>query len=278
MELKVIAYARNGHTDKFGIPRQSREESPILTRIVFEPEYSVAEALRGIEGYSHLWLIWGFSEVDTWSPTVRPPRLGGNKRIGVFATRSPFRPNPIGLSSVRNLTPICSTTVHRTLDRAELFTRSKEGVYIGESGRIELIVSGADVLDGTPIYDIKPYLSFSDSHPDAQNGFAEDTKDYSLKVDWSEVIGSAQDENSVSHAECPPNNPVTTSLSPRNHPLYLENKEDIMREIEYILSQDPRPAYQDDPQREYKMDYNGYKVTFVVEGKTVKVRKVERER
>ena len=117
MKLKVIAYARNGHSDKFGIPRQSREESPIVTRIVFEPEYSVPEALRGIEGFSHLWLIWGFSEVDktpikvrkesdkspSWFPTVRPPRLGGNKRMGVFATRSPFRPNPLGLSSVRLL-------------------------------------------------------------------------------------------------------------------------------------------------------------------------------
>ena len=145
MELKVIAYAHNGHSDKFGIPRQSREESPILTRIVFEPEYQVQEALRGIEGFSHLWLIWGFN-TDSWSPTVRPPRLGGNTRMGVFATRSPFRPNPIGLSSVR-------------------LVRIEKG---------ELIVSGADVMDGTPIYDIKPYLSFSDSHPEAVNGFAED--------------------------------------------------------------------------------------------------------
>ena len=167
MNLKVIAYARNGHTDKFGIPRQSRDESPILTRIVFEPEYNVAEALRGIDGYSHLWLIWGFSEVQSgkaqngeeWSPTVRPPRLGGNKRMGVFATRSPFRPNPIGLSSVRLI----------------------------EVRNGELIVSGADVLDGTPIYDIKPYLSFSDSHPEAKNGFAEETKDRELEVDWSLV-------------------------------------------------------------------------------------------
>ena len=125
MELKVIAYARNGHTDKFGIPRQSRDESPILTRIVFEPDYRIPEALRGIEGYSHLWLIWGFNTTD-WNPTVRPPRLGGNTRMGVFATRSPFRPNPLGLSSVRLI-----------------------GIENGD-----LIVSGADVLDGTPIYDI----------------------------------------------------------------------------------------------------------------------------
>ena len=226
MELKVIAYARNGHTDKFGIPRQSRDESPILTRIVFEPEYRIVEALRGIEGYSHLWLIWGFSENraqntehraqtdNDWSPTVRPPRLGGNKRMGVFATRSPFRPNPIGLSSVRLV-----------------------GIENGD-----LIVSGADVLDGTPIYDIKPYLSFSDSHENAQNGFAEDSKGYRL-----EVIG---DRDSV--------------------------PESVWRDLEYILSQDPRPGYQDDPEREYKMDYAGYTVTFCVNMQEVIVKKIEK--
>ena len=233
MTLNVIAYARNGHSDKFGIPRQSREESPILTRIVFEPEYSVPEALRGIEGYSHLWLLWGFSEVqkdkeeNDWSPTVRPPRLGGNKRMGVFATRSPFRPNPIGMSSVRNLTPTSS---------------SREGVYIGESGRPELIVSGADLLDGTPIYDIKPYLSFSDCHPEAENGFAEETKDYRLDVDWTEAGESIAADAKL--------------------------KEDLT----YILSQDPRPAYQDDPTREYKLDYAGYTVTFTVDASTAHVR------
>ena len=219
MNLKVIAYARNGHTDKFGIPRQSRDESPILTRIVFEPEYNVREALRGIEGYSHLWLIWGFSETEGWSPTVRPPRLGGNKRMGVFATRSPFRPNPIGLSSVK-LVEIKSP----------------------ESGAktMELIVSGADVLDGTPIYDIKPYLSFSDSHEDAQNGFAEESKDHRLEVDWSRVNG----EWLLVDAECP--------------------DEAWKRDVEYILSQDPRPGYQND-EREYKLDYAGWTVAFRVE-------------
>ena len=208
MELKVIAYARNGHTDKFGIPRQSREESPILTRIVFESEYNVREALRGIEGYSHLWLLWGFSEapMENWSPTVRPPRLGGNKRMGVFATRSPFRPNPIGLSSVRLL-------------------KVDEG---------ELIVSGADVLDGTPVYDIKPYLSFSDSHPDALNGFAEDTADYRLQLANGDLLAA----NGV--------------------------PESVARDIAYILCQDPRPAYQNDPLREYKMDYDEWKVSFRV--------------
>ena len=263
MELKVIAYARNGHTDKFGIPRQSRDESPILTRIVFEPEYSVPEALRGIEGYSHLWLLWGFSSrshpSDTrqnsvltegpqalrspqkleifgdpctisWSPTVRPPRLGGNKRVGVFATRSPFRPNPIGLSSVKLVE-----------------VRSQEA----GAKSMELIVSGADVLDGTPIYDIKPYLSFSDSHPEAQNGFAEETKDYRLNVEMS----------------------ATALLNGENGDAALNG--DIKREIEYILSQDPRPAYQDDPEREYKMEYKGYRVTFSVVERTVVVKKIE---
>ena len=214
MKLKVIAYARNGHTDKFGIPRQSRDESPILTRIVFEPDYRIPEALRGIEGYSHLWLIWGFNTED-WSPTVRPPRLGGNTRMGVFATRSPYRPNPIGLSSVRLV-----------------------GIENGE-----LIVSGADVLDGTPIYDIKPYLSFSDSHEDAKNGFAEETKGYRLTVEG--ISGLADEE--------------------------------IRRDIKYILSQDPRPGYQDDPEREYKLDYAGYTVTFIVEYPNVIVKKIEKK-
>ena len=226
MNLKVIAYARNGHTDKFGIPRQSREESPIETRIVFEPEYAVPEALRGIEGYSHLWLIWGFSEITnqqspitnpSWSPTVRPPRLGGNKRMGVFATRSPFRPNPLGLTSVRLL-------------------RIEHG---------ELIVSGADLLDGTPIYDIKPYLSFSDSHEDAQNGFAEETADYQLPIS---------------------NDQSPMSLLP----------DDIRRDVEYILSQDPRPGYQDDPDREYKLDYAGWNVTFTVQNGAVIVKNVQK--
>ena len=246
MELKVIAYARNGHTDKFGIPRQSREESPILTRIVFEPEFRVAEALRGIEGYSHLWLIWGFDKVecqksraesDSWSPTVRPPRLGGNKRMGVFATRSPFRPNPIGLSSVRLV-----------------------GIEDGD-----LIVSGADVLDGTPIYDIKPYLSFSDSHEDAKNGFAEEHKDRRLDVDW-EMIGLTTDQSPTNHL-------LITYYSPTNH-LLLDAK--TKEAIEYILSQDPRPGYQEDPEREYKMDYAGWNVTFTVHAQEVHVKKIQK--
>lgn len=235
MELKVIAYARNGFTDKFGIPRQSREESGIETRIVFEPEFSAREAIRGIEGFSHLWLLWGFSETSRncldnvssindvnamhWSPTVRPPRLGGNKRVGVFATRSPFRPNPIGLTSVRLLKI--------------------------ENG--QLIVSGADLLDGTPIYDIKPYLSFSDSHPDAINGFAEDTKNYHLEV-----------------------------ALPKREALSEWPDEKTMKDIVEILRQDPRPAYQEDPTREYKMDYSGWCVTFVVEGPILTIRNLSK--
>lgn len=291
MTLKVIAYARNGHTDKFGIPRQSRDESPILTRIVFEPEYNVAEALRGIEGYSHLWLIWGFSEVPSdkvpsdkvpstkeWSPTVRPPRLGGNKRMGVFATRSPFRPNPIGLSSVR-LIGVCMNeklkindyeVSDKSTDRD--FDMSKSGRQErSESGRMELIVSGADVLDGTPIYDIKPYLSFSDSHPEAKNGFAEETKDWELEVDWSLVENSDSFKRGLTSYEPHGNHAVITRLSPANHPL-LDNKKD---EIEYILRQDPRPGYQNDPEREYKIDYAGWRVTFKVQADKVVVLKTE---
>ena len=220
MELKVIAYARNGFTDKFGIPRQSREESGIETRIVFEPEFSAREAIRGIEGFSHLWLIWGFSDhPEQWSPTVRPPRLGGNKRVGVFATRSPFRPNPIGLTSVRLLKI--------------------------ENG--QLIVSGADLLDGTPIYDIKPYLSFSDSHPDAINGFAEETKNYHLEV-----------------------------ALPKRENFSEWPDEKTMNDIVEILRQDPRPAYQEDPTREYKMDYSGWCITFVVDGPILTIRNLSK--
>lgn len=218
MHLLPIAHAYNGHTDKFGIPRQSREDSHILTRIVFTPAYRVREALRGIEDYSHLWLLWGFSEVPVpadrsglfggMSPTVRPPRLGGNRRVGVFATRSPYRPNPIGLSSVR-------------LERIE---DTPEGPV--------LIVSGADVLNGTPIYDIKPYLSFSDSHPEACNGFADATRDYRLHVQW--------EPKSLARAQ----------------------SQGIVAELEEILSQDPRPAYQSDPTRIYALDYAGHTIHF----------------
>ena len=232
----MIAYARNGHTDKFGIPRQSREESPIVTRIVLEPEYSIPEALRGIEGFSHLWLLWGFDkgerlkakgERGEWSPTVRPPRLGGNKRMGVFATRSPFRPNPIGLTSVRLL------KVKAKGERLE--AKGK--------GQIELLVTGADLLDGTPIYDIKPYLSYSDSHPEAVDGFAADYSGYRLSVSGERL------------ADVP---------------------EEIRRDIAYILSQDPRPGYQQDAERVYRMDYAGWTISFRVADGTVLIEKAEK--
>ena len=160
--LKTIATIRSDFTTKFGIPRQSGLAAAQLSTIVFESEYRDENALRGLDGYSHIWLIWGFSEVkaERWSPMVKPPRLGGNKRMGVFATRSPYRPNPIGLSSVK-------------LERIE--KRQNLGTV--------LIVSGADLMDGTPIYDIKPYLSFTDSHPDAKNGFAGERLSYALKVE-----------------------------------------------------------------------------------------------
>ena len=238
MELKVIAHARNGFSQKFGIPRQSREDSCIETHIIFTPAYRVREALRGVEGYSHLWLLWGFHEVEgekgnlkgengkmDWSPTVRPPRLGGNKRMGVFATRSPFRPNPIGLTSVRLL------RVEETKDNG-----------------LELVVSGADLLDGTPIYDVKPYLAFSDSHPHAKSGFAEATQDYRLEVKIEDRL-----LEEVLLKGCP------------------------WGAIEEILSQDPRPAYQGDPERVYHLDYDGWSVDFIVNGATVCVRNVARK-
>ena len=215
-EISPIAFAHNGFSDKFGIPRQSREESHIETRIVFVPPFGQPDALRGIEEYSHLWLIWGFHHAQRLDDdgfdrrstvgklTVRPPRLGGNTRMGVFATRSPFRPNGLGLTSVRLL-------------------RVEKG---------ELVVTGADLMDGTPIYDIKPYLSFSDSHPDAKNGFAEQTKDYRLPVKWQ--------------------TDPSEHLTPQQ-----------IRDIEEILSQDPRPAYQTDD-RLYKMDYDGHTIAFRV--------------
>lgn len=165
--MKIIARIHTDFPDKFGIPRQSGLLSMLESKIVFEPEYRVAEALRGIEQWSHLWLIWQFSESvrEDWSPTVRPPRLGGNKRVGVFATRSPFRPNPIGLSCVK-------------LVRVE--NTPKEGNV--------LIVSGADMMDGTPIYDIKPYLPYADSHPYASGGFADEVYGAKLDVDFPDEL------------------------------------------------------------------------------------------
>lgn len=232
MQLQVIAHAHNGFSQKFGIPRQSREESCIETHIVFTPAYRVREALRGIEDYSHLWLLWGFHQAMRregeeerglgWSPTVRPPRLGGNKRMGVFATRSPFRPNPIGLTSVRLL------RVEETKDNGLI-----------------LVVSGADLLDGSPIYDIKPYLLFSDSHPNAHSGFAEATQEYRLAVEIRDELLAQSIQQG-----CP---------------------WDAIREI---LSQDPRPAYQNNEERVYHIDYAHWSVDFIVNNATICVKKL----
>ena len=221
--MKIIAKIESDYKEKFGIPRQSGIADELTAKIVFEPEYRVSEALRGIEDYSHLWLIWQFSKAvrDNWSPTVRPPRLGGNKRMGVFATRSPFRPNPIGLSSVKLL------GVEHTKDRG--------GV---------LIVSGADLLDGTPIYDIKPYLPFTDSHPDALAGFSDNVRDYALKVDFCKELLTK---------------------------IHISKQKPLLK----ILEHDPRPSYQNDADREYGMKFSDYEIFFKVEGDTLTVTRVE---
>ena len=221
--VKIIAKIYTEFDEKFGIPRQSGLVKETVGKIVFEPEYRIPEAFRGIEGYSHLWLIWQFSEAvrDTWSPTVRPPRLGGNKRMGVFATRSPYRPNSIGLSSVRLL------EVKETKD---------EGTV--------LIVGGADLLSGTPIYDVKPYLAFTDSHPDAIGGFADEVVDYKIKVEICEAIA----------------NKLTTSE---------------IEKLTAILEQDPRPSYKADDERSYGMKFEGKEVTFKYEESKLIVTNIE---
>jgi tRNA-Thr(GGU) m(6)t(6)A37 methyltransferase TsaA len=221
--MKIIAKIHNDFKEKFGIPRQSGLSGDLLSRIVFEPEYRNPEALRGIDGYSHLWLIWQFSESirDDWSPTVRPPRLGGNKRVGVFATRSPFRPNPIGLSSVR-----------------------LEGIEVTENEGTVLIVSGADLLDGTPIYDVKPYIAYSDCHQDAISGFADPVREYALKVVFCKELLSKR------------------AVSKQNS-------------LISILEQDPRPSYQNDPEREYGMRFSDYEIFFKVDENILTVTRVE---
>lgn len=208
--MKTIAYIHTDFPAKFGIPRQSGLADTQAT-VVFEPEYRCDEALRGIEEYSHLWLLWEFSQVKgkPWSPTVRPPRLGGNKRVGVFATRSPFRPNPLGLSCVR-----------------------LKGVEKTPQGTV-LLVEGADLMDGTPIYDIKPYIPYADCKPDATAGFAEDKKDYCLKVYCREEL---------------------LALLP----------EDKQTPLLQILAQDPRPSYIEDPNRIYGFNFAGFEVKFTV--------------
>ncbi len=220
IEVRIIAHIHNSFKSKFGIPRQSGlSDSSEEAVIIFEPEYRDKNALRGIEEYSHLWLIWQFSEVkDTnWHPTVRPPRLGGNTRMGVFATRSPYRPNPIGLSSVKLL-----------------------GVEKTENDGCVLRVSGSDLMDGTPIIDVKPYLSFTDSHPDAKNGFADGVFSKCLEV----VYANGTDK-------------------------HLTKKE--KEELSALLAQDPRPSYQNNESRVYGMSYGEYNVNFSVKNGVLSV-------
>lgn len=211
--MKIIARIQNDFPEKFGVPRQSGLVESLRAKIVFEPEYRNIDAFRGLEGYSHIWLIWQFSEAvrDNWSPTVRPPRLGGDVRQGVFATRSPFRPNPIGLSSVK-----------------------LEAVELDDTLGPVLVISGADLMNDTPIYDIKPYLPFTDSHPDAVGGFADAFVDYGLQVNFPAEL---------------------LALVPE------EKRESLLG----VLAQDPRPSYQKDPERVYGVLFGSQNIRFQVQ-------------
>ena len=224
MELKVIAHIQNEFKEKFGIPRQSGISENTRSVIVFEKEYRDENALRGIEEYSHLWLIWHFSRnpKTDWSPTVRPPRLGGNKRMGVFATRSPNRPNAIGLSSVK----LCGVR------------KTKEHGCVLE-------VCGADLADGTPIFDIKPYLAFTDSHPDAVCGFADSVFENNISVVFSQEVKNSFTDNQLS-------------------------------KIESILSQNPKPSYHNDSERIYGMKYGEYEIKFCTDKNILKVISAEK--
>ena len=210
--MKVIARIRNPYDGKFGVPRQSGLVDQVVSTIVFEPEYRVAEALRGIEAFSHLWLIWAFdrAEREEWSPTVRPPRLGGNQRIGVFASRSPYRPNAIGLSCVKLL-----------------------AVEKGREGTV-LKVGGADLMNGTPIYDIKPYLPYADCKPEATGGFTDRIEKRTVQVEIPEELAQK-----------------------------LSAEE--LETLKAVLREDPRPAYQNDPERIYAFEFGGRHVEFKVQ-------------
>lgn len=222
--MKVIARIHTDFPTKFGIPRQSGMIASLQGRIVFEPEYRNAEAVRGLEEFSHIWLIWEFSEAvrEDWSPTVRPPRLGGNVRKGVFATRSPYRPNPIGLSSVK-------------LERIEIDPKLGPVLH----------VAGADLMDGTPIYDIKPYIAYTDSHPEAVSGFASKPAEYLLNVDLPEAL---------------------LQIIPETQ------RESLIE----VLAHDPRPQYHDDPERVYGMEFGGMEVKFQVEEMRLKVVEIKK--
>ena len=221
--IRPIAHIRTDFPEKFGIPRQAGIAEELRGEVVFEPEYRAEEALRGLEEFSHIWLIWGFSENEgrDWSPTVRPPRLGGNNRVGVFASRSPFRPNGLGLSCVRLLSlrkdPVLGTT---------------------------LLVAGADMVDGTPVYDIKPYLPYADSVPDASGGFAPDAG-RTLQVRCAPELLSAVPE---------------------------EKREALLS----VLAHDPRPRYQNDPDRVYGMAFAGLEIRFQADDGTLTVVGVEK--
>ena len=219
MQIEPIAHIHTDFPTKFGVPRQSGLASELTSTIVFAPAYRNPDCLRGIADFSHLWLIWEFDKVAGagWSPTVLPPKLGGKTRGGVFATRSPFRPNPLGLSCVQLL-------------RTELHTKDGPVLY----------VAGADLVDGTPIYDIKPYLPYVDAYPDARGGFTDTTKEYALQVVCPDALLCKVPENK------------RTALSG-------------------VLKNDPRPAYQHDPERVYTLDFGCNKVKFTVDGDILKV-------
>ena len=221
--IKPIAKIFNAYTSKFAIPRQSGIAENIKSEIVFEPEYRFDEALRGIEEFSHLWLIWGFSQNLNikWSPTVRPPRLGGNKRMGVFATRSPFRPNNLGLSCVR----LCE------VKKAE------------KKGKV-LIVSGADIMNGSPIYDIKPYLSYTDSYPDSDSGFTKNIIHKELKVEIPESIRCGLDD-------------------------------EFLKNLESILKENPIPSYHSDTDRVYGFSFFEKEIKFKVNDGILSVIKID---
>ncbi len=222
-EFKIIAHIKSDFSSKFGIPRQSGLVEELEATIIFEPEYRNPDAIRGLEEYSHIWLLWQFSECadKEWTPTVRPPRLGGNRRMGVFATRSPFRPNSIGLSSVRLI------SIEKT-DKLGFVLR----------------VSGADLLDGTPIYDIKPYLPYVDSHPEASNGFALNEKEGKLSVEFPEEM--------------------LKFIPVEKHSA-----------VKAVLAQDPRPAYQNEPKRIYGIEFAGFDIRFTVDGENLTVVEVK---
>ncbi len=223
--LEVIGYVRCDYKEKFGIPRQSGLTGCATAFIEMLPPYNQAEAFRGLDEFSHLWLLWDFSKAhkNGFTATVKPPKLGGNQRMGVFATRSPFRPNNIGLSSVRLL----------------------DIIYNEENGCVHgLVVSGADILDGTPVYDIKPYLPYTDSHPEATGGWTDSLDIPELSVCFSDDI-AAKLETIFSSAQ--------------------------IEALKEILAQDPRPGYQDEPGRRYGMLYGGYDIRFNVSGDTLTI-------